>query len=375
MKIPFVDLAREHAPFAEALHAAVNDAIDSGSYIMGETLAAFEVAFARYVGAAHAIGVSSGTDALTLALYEREVGPGDVVVTTPYTFYSPAGVAARLGAEVAFVDIDPVTFNLDPDALARFLANDPRAARTKVVLPVHLFGLAADLEGLRALTRPRGIWIVEDAAQGVDAIANDGRHVGTHGKLGCFSFFPTKNLGALGDGGAVVTNDDEVAARIRSLRSYGMSDRLVHERLGGNHRLDALQAAALLVKLEHLESKRRRRELNAAAYDDAFGELSIAVPARPTPPARHAHHQYVVRLGAARDRVREALTAEGIETKIYYPTPLHLQPVFASLGYREGDLVHAERAARETLALPIRPSLTLQERTTIIDAVRRALGA
>ncbi len=374
MKIPFVDLAREHAPMKDALHAAVREVVDSGRYIMGPKLAAFEAAFAEHVGAKHAIGVSSGTDALVLALLARDVGPGDVVVTTPYTFFSPAGVAARLGAEVVFVDIDPRTYNLDPDALDRWFARDARADRVRVVLPVHLFGLAADLEGIRALTRPRGVTVVEDAAQGVGTYAGDGRHVGVHGKLGCFSFFPTKNLGGLGDGGAVVTDDDALAARVRSLRSYGMSERLVHERLGGNHRLDEIQAAALLVKLDYLADKQRVRDLHAAAYDDALAGLGLGLPARPTPPARHAHHQYVVRVGPERDRVRAALASEGIETVVYYPTPLHLQPVFASHGSGAGDLPHAERAALETLALPIRPSLTPSERDTVVDALRRALG-
>lgn len=375
MKIPFVDLAREHAPLKDALHAAVREVVDSGQYVMGPKLRAFEIAFAKHVGAKHAIGVSSGTDALVLAMLALDVGPRDVVVTTPYTFFSPAGVAARLGAELAFVDIDPRTYDLDADALAHWFAEDPRAARAKVVLPVHLFGLAADVEAIRALTRSRGVVVIEDAAQGVGAVARDGHHVGTHGKLGCFSFFPTKNLGGLGDGGAVVTNDDTIAARVRSLRSYGMSERLVHERLGGNHRLDEIQAAALLVKLAHLDDKQRVRDLHAAAYDEALADLDLVLPTRPTPPARHAHHQYVVRVGPERDRVRAALLDEGIETVVYYPTPLHLQPVFAALGYREGDLPHAEQAARETLALPIRPSLLPDERQAIVDALRRALRA
>lgn len=371
MKVPFIDLPREHAAYEATLKRALADVIDSGRYIMGPRLHRLEHLLASYIGARHVIGVSSGTDALLLALYALDIGPGDVVVTTPYSFFSTAGVIPRVGAEVAFVDIDPNTYNMCPDALDAWLATDPRAARAKAILPVHLFGLPADLDGIAALARHRGIAIIEDAAQAIGGRTPDGRHVGVRGKLGCFSFFPTKNLGGFGDGGAVVTDDDILAARVKSLRSYGSTERLMHERIGGNHRLDELQAAALEVQLAYLDDKLHRRAVHAEAYCDAFANLALGLPPMPSPPARHAFHQFVLRVGPARDRLRAQLAEDGVETNVYYPLPLHLQTAFASCGYGVGSLPNAECAARETLAIPIRPSLSLDERQHVVTAVRR----
>lgn len=368
MKVPFVDLASEHEPLREALAAATAEVLASGRYVLGERLAAFETAFATYVGASHAVGVSSGTDALMLALRALGVGPSDVVVTTPYSFYSSAAVVLQIGAEVAFVDIDPETDNVSPAAFERFLEDDPRAERTKVVLPVHLFGLAADVAQLSALAERHDIAVVEDAAQAIGTYDTRGHHAGTAGRLGCFSFFPTKNLGGFGDGGAVVTNDPELADTVRRLRSYGAAEKLVHVGLGGNHRLDELQAALLAVKLPHLDAANARRAAHAAAYDAALADLEIRAPQRALAPARHAYHQYVVH-APDRDRLRARLAEDEIDTAVYYPLPLHRQPCFGPY-VADHDLPAADAAAETALALPIRPSMTDEMRNWVVDRLR-----
>lgn len=338
MRVPFFDMAAELAPVRAEIDAAIARVLDSGVFIGGPEVVAFEQALASAAGAAHAIGVSSGTDALLAILMGLGVGPGDEVVTTPFTFFATAGAAARLGARVVFADIDPATLNLSPRAAASACSE-----RTRVVIPVNLFGLPAVLPDVPC-------HVVEDAAQSLGGPP-------LRGAAAAISFFPTKNLGALGDAGAIVTQDPELAARLVRLRSHGAEPKYHHVALGGNFRLDALQAAVLSVRLPRLGAAITRRRALADAYRDAFAALPELAEVRlPPQHAAHAMHQFVIRT-PRRDALRAHLAAAGIGTEIYYPEPLHLQPVFAALGYRSGSLPHAEQACREVLALPIHPAL------------------
>jgi dTDP-4-amino-4,6-dideoxygalactose transaminase len=367
VRVRMADLAALHAPRWPELQAAFHRVVTRGRYVLGPELSALEDALAHRLGVPHALGVASGTDALLLALAALEVGPGDLVITTPYTFVSTAQVIARLGARPVFVDIEPETFNLSPEAAGAWVAAHPELApKVKAILPVHLFGRPAELPRLQALAERLGAALVEDAAQALDARDAAGRTAGSVGKLGCFSFFPTKNLGALGEGGLVATRDPALAERVRRHRSHGASAPGRFEALGGNHRLDELQAAALLALLPHLDGWTARRRAIAARYDDALGS--------PPAPPGHVHHQHVVRL-PDRDAAAAALAAAGVESALYYPTPLHLQPCFQELGYRPGDLPEAERAARETLALPIHPTLTDRDVELVIEVLLAVRGA
>lgn len=342
-------------PDAE-LGAAFTRVLASRQFILGAEVGAFESELARYLGSPHAIGVSSGTDALVCALLSLDIGPGDEVLTTPFTFIATAEAIARVGARPVFADIDPVTLNLDP-------ARVVRTPNTRAVIPVHLFGHPAELA-------PLELPIIEDAAQAIGARAG-GRRVGTLGRLGCFSFFPTKPLGALGDGGAVVTAEAALAERIRRLRQHGSAEKHLYVELGGNFRLDALQAAFLRVKLPCLDGWLEQRRAVALAYSRELAgidELALPPTREGTEPA-WAH--YVVRVqDGRRDALARHLDARGIATAVYYPRPLHLQPLFAKLGYARGDFPHAERAADEVLALPLFPGLTAEQRGRVVDAVR-----
>lgn len=328
------------------LGPAMERVIRSQRFILGEEVAAFEREVASYLGVSHAVGVSSGTDALTIALVALGIGPGDEVVTTPFTFFATTGAILRAGARPVFADIEAHGFNLDAERVARVIT-----PRTKAILPVHLFGQAADLRELGAF----GVPVIEDAAQALGA-TYQGRRVGGIGALGCVSFFPTKNLGAFGDGGLVVTNDEQLAALARSLRSHGFGAKHFSERLGGNYRLDALQAAVLRVKLPHLERFNALRRSHAEHYRAALGgsaqfSLPLELPGR-----THVYNQFVIR---ARDRasVVARLLERGVRTEHYYPHPIHLQGACAQLGYAPGDFPEAEAAAREAIALPIFPEL------------------
>lgn len=348
-------------PDAE-LGAAFTRVLASRQFILGAEVGAFESELAHYLDTAFAVGVSSGTDALVCALLALDIGPGDEVVTTPFTFIATAEAIARVGARPVFADIDPVTLNLDPARLVR-------TPRTRAVIPVHLFGHPAELASLD-LDLP----VIEDAAQAIGARAG-GRRVGTLGRLGCFSFFPTKPLGALGDGGAVVTADAALAERIRRLRQHGSAEKHLYVELGGNFRLDALQAAFLRAKLPRLDGWLEERRAAAAAYSQELAgldELALPVTRAGTEPA-WAHYVVRVRDGR-RDALARHLDARGIATAVYYPRPLHLQPVFAKLGYARGDFPRAERAADEVLALPLFPGLTAEQRGRVVDAVRGFFG-
>lgn len=350
MKVPLADLAFENAVLRAELDAAIARVIDSSHFIGGPELEAFERELAPMGGAAHAIGVSSGTDALLVSLMALGVGAGDEVVTTPFSFFATAGVIARLGARPVFSDIDPETFNLHPEAAA--FACGPR---TRAVVPVNLYGRPAELPAV-------DIPIIEDAAQSLGARP-------PVGLAAAVSFFPTKNLGAMGDAGAVLTNDPQLAERVRLLRSHGAKPKYFHALVGGNFRLDALQAAILRVKLPHLAAWTHARRANAARYRELFAAAAVPAELRvPTDTPDHIYNQFVIR-APRRDALRAELQAAGVATEIYYPVPFHLQECFVDLGYRAGAFPHAERAAAEVVALPVHPTVTAAQQAYVVDAI------
>ncbi len=350
--IPAVDLAAEHEPLLPAFRAAFERIMSSGQFILGDEVASFERECAAILGVPHALGVSSGTDGLLLALMAMNIGPGDEVITTPFSFFATAGSIARVGATPVFVDIDPTSYCLDASRIASAIT-----PRTRAIMPVHLFGRAGDVRALLAIAREHGLPVIEDAAQAIGARAGDG-NVGTLGLAAAFSFFPSKNLGAFGDGGLVTTTDDALAARMRLMRHHGMSPKYHHTAIGGNFRLDALQAALLRVKLPHLTTWTEARRRNAEAYREAFeaAQLPPEVLRLPAPDVGHVWNQYVIRT-PRRDELRKHLGVRGIASEVYYPLALHLQPALAYLGYREGSMPEAERATREVLAIPVFPEL------------------
>jgi len=367
-RIPMLDLVRLHAPIAEELRRAFDDTLASGRFVMGSVVARFEAALAARVGTSHAVGTSSGTDALLALLIALGAGPGDEVITTGYSFFATAGTIARVGAVPVFADIDPATYNLDPAAAAAAVSE-----RTVGVLPVHLFGQAAEMDPLLELAAARGLWVVEDAAQAIGAVYR-GRPAGALGRAAALSFFPAKNLGALGDAGAVLTDDAGLAEEVRVLREHGAATKYHHEIIGGNFRLDALQAALLEVKLPHLAGWQQGRRRVAASYAERLAGLDGLVLPQEADGRTHVFNQYVVRVtGGRRDALRDSLDRAGIASAVYYPEPLHLQPCFAGLGHCAGDLPEAERAARETLALPIDPLLAADDQQRICDAIEEAL--
>ncbi|MBC7221579.1 DegT/DnrJ/EryC1/StrS family aminotransferase [Candidatus Bipolaricaulota bacterium] len=370
-RIPILDLRRQYQSIKSEIDQAIQRVVESGRFILGPEVESFEAEIAAYLGVPHAIGVASGTDALLLALKALGIGPGDAVIVPSFTFFATAGVVANVGATPIFADIDPLTFNISPASISAALkAGTPRRERVKAIIPVHLYGQMADMDEIMAIAHKFGLYVVEDAAQAIGAEYN-GKKAGTIGHIGCFSFFPTKNLGAYGDGGLVVTSDDELAERIRMLRVHGSKPKYYHHLVGTNSRLDALQAAILRAKLPHLAEWTRARQRIADRYDELLrGIKSIRLPYR-APNRTHIFHQYTVRvLGGKRDALRDHLAAQGIGTEVYYPLPLHLQPCFRHLGYREGDLPESERASREVLSLPMFPELTREEQDRVVEAIR-----
>lgn len=345
--------------------------IDSQRFVLGEPVEQLERAIAEYCGTAYAVGCASGTDAIFLALLALGIGPGDEVLTVPFTFFATAGAVVRTGARPVFVDIDPVTFNMDPACLERALERHPNA---KAILPVHLYGACADMDPILALGAAHGIPVIEDAAQAIGAEYR-GRRAGSMGLMGCFSFFPSKNLGGYGDGGILTTNDAALAAKLKALRVHGERERYFHEWVGINSRLDALQAAVLLVKLKHLDAWTEGRRSNAARYAEQLAglDLPIVLPAAAPHTTRHIYNQFVIR-SPRRDELRDFLAAENIGTAIYYPLPLHLQKCFASLGGREGDCPVSEACSKDVLALPVFPELTEAQLGRVCDELRRFLG-
>ncbi len=391
MPVPLLDLKAQYATIRDEVRGAVDAVFESQRFILGPEVEALEQEVAAYTGVAHAIGVTSGTDALLLALMALDVGPGDEVLTTPYTFFATAGAIHRLGATPVFADIDPVTCNLDPDALEAALRDRlARGGRVKAIMPVHLFGLPADMAPIEALAVRHGLPIVEDAAQAIGAeyvrppasgsgsrLASGGsrqRRAGAMGAVGCFSFFPSKNLGGAGDGGMCVTDDARLAERLKALRVHGSRTKYYHDEVGINGRLDALQAAVLRVKLRHLEAWHVARARNADRYRRLFREAGLAAPAGPVrlptdgAPHRHVYNQFVIRV-PRRDALVAHLHEAGIGCEVYYPVPLDRQACFAHLGYPEGAFPESERAARETLALPIYPELTEAQQAEVVEAI------
>ena len=384
VKVPLLDLQAQYATIRDEVRAAIDEVCESQRFILGPRVESFEKHVAEYCGTGHAIGVSSGTDALLVALMAMGVGPGDAVLTTPYTFFATAGCIARLGATPVFADIDPATFNIDAAQVERVLGEWPlprfQGLRLKAMVPVHLFGQSADMDPLLALARRHGLKVVEDACQAIGAeypSAGGCRRVGSMGAAGCFSFFPSKNLGGFGDGGMVTTNDAALAERLRQFRNHGMEPKYHHKAIGGNFRLDALQAAVLDIKLKHLESWHAGRRANAARYEAALRGAAVSRPAAAYAGRGvrndHIYNQYVVRM-ARRDETRRALEAAGVGCEVYYPVPLHRQECFASLGYREGDFPASEAAARESLALPVYPEMTVDMVAHVAGTIVGAAG-
>jgi dTDP-4-amino-4,6-dideoxygalactose transaminase len=374
MKVPLLDLDAHHAPIRAELLEAMERVLRGNAFILGPDVTKLEDRVTGYCGAAFGVGVSSGTDALLVSLMALGVGPGDEVVTTPYSFFATAGTVARLGATPVLVDIDPATYNIDAKRIEGAIT-----PRTKAILPVHLFGQCADMEPIMRVASQHGLPVIEDAAQAIGARYADGRCAGAIGLAGCLSFFPSKNLGALGDAGMVVTSDAQLADRVRMLRAHGSRPKYYHALIGGNFRLDTLQAAVLNVKLKYLDGWTARRRENAALYVALFGESGLtarglvrlpeAVHAGSGVPHAHIYNQFVVRV-PDRERLRAHLAAAGIGTEVYYPVPFHLQECFRGLGHGPGDFPEAERAAAESLALPIYPELTAEMQRHVVDSVR-----
>ena len=373
--VPLLDLAAQHELIREEVRVAIDRVIESQHFILGPEVEGFENATAAYSHCKYGIGVSSGTDALLVSLMAVGVGPGDEVITTPYTFFATAGSIARLGATPVFVDIDPDTFNIDP-----FLIEDAITPRTKAMIPVHLFGQMADMDRVTDIAEANDLYVIEDAAQAIGA-EHRGRRAGSLGHIGCLSFFPSKNLGGAGDAGMVVTNDRDLADRMRVIRNHGFSPKYHSAVVGGNFRLDALQAAILMVKLGHLDTWTADRRSNAALYrkmlddkgvvdesDDAHSSKSGIVLPVDAGLGRHVYNQFVVR-SSGRDALKANLEQLDIGCEVYYPIPLHRQKCFADLGYKEGDFPVSEAAARESLALPIFPELTMEMIEAVVEAI------
>jgi dTDP-4-amino-4,6-dideoxygalactose transaminase len=362
-KVPLLDLKAQYAGIRSEILETIERVCESQYFILGPEVTALEEEVARHCGVQFAIGVSSGTDALLAALMAIDLRAGDEVITTPYSFFATAGVVARLGARTVFVDIEPESFNIDSRAVAEKIT-----PRTKAILPVHLFGRCADLDPLLEAARGRGIAVIEDAAQAIGARDPRGRQAGTVGAIGCFSFFPSKNLGAFGDGGMVVTGDAALAEKLRVLRVHGSKPKYYHHLVGGNFRLDALQAAVLRVKLKYLDEWTAARRRNAARYRELFVRAGSSRVSLPADTPGHIYNQFVIR-AEERDKLRAHLKEQGIETEIYYPVPLHLQECFRDLGYGKGDFPHSEAAASASLALPIYPELTEDQQRHVVESI------
>ena len=367
MKVKLLDLVPQYEAMRDEIRSAMARVLASQHFILGAGVQEFEAEIARYCGTRYAVGVASGSDAILLSLMAYGIGDGDEVVTTPYTFFSTVSSITRLGARPVFVDIDPVTYNIDPEGVKRALTS-----HTKAIMPVHLFGQSADMDPLCAAAKGRGIAVIEDACQSIGALYK-GKKVGSIGDTGCFSFFPSKNLGGFGDGGMVTTNDERIMQRLSSLRMHGSSERYYHTEIGINSRLDALQAAVLGVKLGHLDSWNEGRRGNAGRYSEGLSRLSgVELPAE-AEYNRCVFNQYVIR-AERRDELMGFLRQNGVGCEIYYPLSLHQQECFAFLGASQGDFPESERAAVETLALPVYPELEGSQIDYVIETIKRFYG-
>ena len=394
MRVPLLDLSEQYRLLAEPIRQELDEILRTQSFILGPKVEEFERALADYCGVKHAIGVSSGTDALLDILMAMEIGPNDAVITTAYTFFATAGCVARLGATPIFVDIDPVTFNISPAAIERFLEKctrnaddallDPGGRVVRAIIPVHLFGLCCEMDAINGLAACFGLPVIEDAAQAIGAeypAKGGARQAGTMSAVGSLSFYPSKNLGAAGDAGAIICDDDQLAERFRIYRQHGMEPRYFHHVIGGNFRIDAIQASILKIKLPHLDGWSASRRKVADVYREEFSArgltTKLTLPAEPyrerSLTNHHIYHQYVIRT-PRRDDLQKHLTARGIGSAIYYPLGLHEQKCFAELGYNKGDLPETEKAAQETLALPIYPELTREMQQAVVGAMAEFLG-
>lgn len=367
MNVPLLDLQAQYVSLRDDLQRAVERVMSSQRFVLGDEVRGLENSIADYCETKHAIGCASGSDALLLALMALDVKAGDEVITTPFSFFATAACITRLGARPVFVDIDPRTYNIDVSQVA-----DAVTSRTKAIMPVHLYGQCAAMDPLLDVSKRRGVPIVEDAAQAIGA-ADKGRPAGSMGLIGCFSFYPTKNLGGAGDGGMLTTNDDDVAARLRRLRAHGGANEYEHDEVGINSRLDELQAAVLRIKFPSLDRWSNERAQKAAVYTKLLNEAELSfslAPPHVREDGRHIFHQYVIRVPGNRDALTEHLKSRGVGTKVYYPIPLHLQPCFNYLGYKEGQFPESESAANETLALPVYPELSEEQQVYVVDSIK-----
>ena len=373
IRVPLLDLGDQLKTIREEVRKVVDEVIDSTRYIGGPKIEQLEREIAAYVGVKHGIGVTSGTDALLAALMALDIGPGDLVITPTYSFFATAGVIARLNATPVFTDIDPVSFNMCPNALRTWFEKNPdKAEKVKAIIPVHLYGQCADMDSILEIARQHNIPVIEDAAQAIGSrypSATGVKKAGSIGLMGCFSFFPSKNLGAIGDGGMIVTDDDALADKLRRLRNHGAEPKYYHSMIGGNFRLDPIQAAVLSVKLPHLDSWHAARQRNATFYDEQFRFAGVSTPKIKYRREYHIYNQYILTVERDREGLRSHLTECNIGTEIYYPVPFHEQECFASLGYKLGDFPHSEYAARHTLALPIYPELTEEMLAYVVERI------
>jgi dTDP-4-amino-4,6-dideoxygalactose transaminase len=365
MAIPLVDLKAQYATIKDEVNEAIKDVLESQIFILGPKVKELEDKIAQYSNAKYGIGVSSGSDALLLALMAIDIAQGDEVITTPFTFFATAGSISRLGGKPVFVDIDTKTYNIDPNLIESKITN-----KTKAIIPVHLYGQCADMDPILEIAKKHNLYVIEDAAQAIGAKYKD-RMAGSMGHIGCLSFFPTKNLGGCGDGGMVLTNDPDIAEKINILRVHGSKPKYYHTLIGCNSRLDSLQASILLAKFKYLDKWNSERRRNADIYDSLFKGMDLVTPYGESF-NYHIYNQYVIRVKSGRDKLRDALKDAGIATEIYYPVPLHLQKCFSDLGYKSGDFPKSEEAAEGTIALPIYPELTKAQQEQVVKAIRDA---
>ncbi len=376
MKVPLLDLSKQYEKIHEEIMEAVKEVFDSQRFILGPKVEALEERLREYCGSPFALGVSSGTDALLISLMSLDIGPGDLVMTTPYSFFATGGAISRVGARPVFVDIDRETYNIDPVKMKTSLSSMGKAqlSRVKAVLPVHLFGQCAAMEPLLEVARDYGLKVIEDSAQAIGAeyrfSSGEVKRAGSMSHCGCFSFYPTKNLGSCGEAGLVTTHEEELWHRLRVMRNHGDVGRYAHKYIGGNFRLDALQAAVLLVKLQYLEGWTEKRRENARLYRKLFGQAGweeVSLPLEKE--KRHIYHQFVIKVEKGRDELRGHLIERGVGCEVYYPIPLHLQACFKDLGYEPGDFPGSEEAAKKSLALPVYPELSLSQIEYVVDMI------
>lgn len=379
MNVPLLDLGPQYRALKQEIDTAVLEVLASTQYVMGPKVEALEQEIAEYSGAKHGVGVTSGTDALLLSLMALDSQPGDIIITTTYSFFATVGTIARLNATPVLLDIDPETFNIDPGAIQTWLDQNPdKIPWVKAIIPVHLYGQTADMDPIVDISEKYNIPVVEDAAQAIGATypsKNGDQNAGAIGLAGCFSFFPSKNLGGIGDGGMIITNDSDFAEKLRMMRNHGMQPKYHHPLIGGNFRLDPIQAAVLSVKLPHLDDWHQQRQQNAAHYDEHLNAHGMVTPHIAYERSNHIYNQYTLTLpdeketGKTREDLRARLTENNIRHDIYYPVPLHMQPCFRHLGYKDGDFPIAEKAAQSTVALPIYPDLTTDMQDHVIETL------